>query len=1029
MKQNPFFRIPALVGAVVAGTLLSASAQISVTTSGSDVFTSTGTNGVESTITEAGVNIGAGNAIVVTFSSESFNTVSVEFDGEALTEAVSAVGSPSSQHQRAHVFYLIDPASTTGDVVIKATSTTNDTASSAYGFIGLSNVDSLADSDGYGQNNTAGSTMSVDVTTAAANGFIVAAAANNANVTTGGDPIGDLGDEPTYDSGLASNLLVQYAVNNASGGSGHLATYGQAPTAGTHTTTYDGLNTSRNVMVAAAFAEIPADSDGDGLDDAWELAKTAPTPNLTDLNGTLSGPGPGPNTGDFDGDGLTDLDEFEISLGIHAFYTLEFYPNIDPTKADTDSDTLSDFDEVDLVLGDPTLVDTDLDELDDADEFTEGTDAFFRDSDSDGGRDGFEVALGTLPLDDSDIAIGTGVTVTQITDDASTDIAPTKVYTHKVSGGGAAIINGLSFDVLTTANSVTNLDWTPSGGNTRSAVTSANLNNWDPALGGVTGTGIIDLLSTMTYSTDGGDAGESQTFTLSGLTPGEDYTVRLYIRSWDPAQDRPIDITFTNGTEVVEAFGAFPEDRPGYITGTYNDDDALFVSWDYNAQGTELVIDAGTHVSVTDVSSRSFHMYGLTNEETGAVTTPPLVTVIDDTNFVSGDTIGTPVGTLSSTIATVPQAATYALVSGTGDTDNGLFDISGSDLVVNADFTGANSVNGQTFSVRVQGTGGGETSEDIFVLTVSKDDNLDGVHDDYTVLAHCTFDTDESADYTGSSMLSNDPGTGTMVYDMDLADSNVLEISNPTQTAGALQSALMHDTKTLGVGQTVMLDFIDANFNATSETVGVIVALDNPPAGVAAGGGDVREDYFTCGIRNGGDLLGERFVGTSNDGQSPAPATVYPTNILGMYITRVSETEFVSGWIGAGDLVWHEAGSYTNANFAGQTAYVGIYTDFRDGSSTATVDNLRIVEENLVGPASVPVITGVSRNGSGDLIVDFLGDASTTYNVIKSLDSLGAFGPLAAPLSPTTDGSGVGQVTIPVSEFSGASKAFVRIGQ
>ena len=117
----------------------------------------------------------------------------------------------------------------------------------------------------------------------------------------------------------------------------------------------------------------PADSDGDGLDDNWENA----------VFGDLSRDG----TGDEDGDGLTNGDEF--SRGTNA------------AEADTDGDSLNDGAEVN---GDPAtspfLADTDGDGLEDAAEINDHqTNPTLRDSDGDGFNDGFEIAEGTDPND------------------------------------------------------------------------------------------------------------------------------------------------------------------------------------------------------------------------------------------------------------------------------------------------------------------------------------------------------------------------------------------------------------------------------------------------------------------------------------------------------------------------------------------------------------------------------------------------------------------------------------------------------
>ena len=94
---------------------------------------------------------------------------------------------------------------------------------------------------------------------------------------------------------------------------------------------------------------IPAtgeDTDADELPDAWELAIFPG--DLTKLSGV--------GGADFDGDGLSDINEFAIGTG--------------PNNEDTDEDGLSDGDEINDLETDPKSDDTDNDGISDGDEIS-----------------------------------------------------------------------------------------------------------------------------------------------------------------------------------------------------------------------------------------------------------------------------------------------------------------------------------------------------------------------------------------------------------------------------------------------------------------------------------------------------------------------------------------------------------------------------------------------------------------------------------------------------------------------------------
>lgn len=122
-----------------------------------------------------------------------------------------------------------------------------------------------------------------------------------------------------------------------------------------------------NAIINGATLELlqaAVDSDADGLWDAWEL----------EVFGNLDQTG----TGDSDGDGLTNAQEFTLGT--------------DPNLSDTDGDGLSDGHEVNVSHTDPVRPDTDGDGLSDGDEVNiYHTDPTNPDSDGDGLPDGDEV--------------------------------------------------------------------------------------------------------------------------------------------------------------------------------------------------------------------------------------------------------------------------------------------------------------------------------------------------------------------------------------------------------------------------------------------------------------------------------------------------------------------------------------------------------------------------------------------------------------------------------------------------------------
>lgn len=114
----------------------------------------------------------------------------------------------------------------------------------------------------------------------------------------------------------------------------------------------------------------------------------------------------------------------------------------------------------------------------------------------------------------------------------------------------------------------------------------------------VTGQQTRELLNHFYY----GPGNNTQTLTLTGLTPGQAYNARIYYRSWNnPTGGRISNWTFDPGTGTLTKLNALSEDSN--YTGNY-------IDFPYVAgpQGTLVLSAANT-------SAASWHLYGFTHQQ------------------------------------------------------------------------------------------------------------------------------------------------------------------------------------------------------------------------------------------------------------------------------------------------------------------------------------------------------------------------------------------------------------------------------
>ncbi|GKT30969.1 hypothetical protein ADUPG1_001775, partial [Aduncisulcus paluster] len=242
-------------------------------------------------------------------------------------------------------------------------------------------------------------------------------------------------------------------------------------------------------------------------------------------------------------------------------------------------------------------------------------------------------------------------------------------------------------------------------------------------------------------------ASTAKTFSVTGLTAGTTYY--FYIVAKDAANNES---SVSNGTFTTVSSNTVPT-----ITGatasqavndnatispfsgitladTDNDNISVTISLDDNAKAAQTALRAITfnptdnRVAPSSTETTTFTITvndGTTNSTPNNTTTvistsvndaPTDITLSSATVGQSGGANAT-VGTISSTDADTGDTATYTLVAGTDDTNNGSFNISGTTLRAND----SGALAAGAYKIRVNVNDGDANFEKAFTITVSDD--------------------------------------------------------------------------------------------------------------------------------------------------------------------------------------------------------------------------------------------------------------------------------------------------------------------
>ena len=239
--------------------------------------------------------------------------------------------------------------------------------------------------------------------------------------------------------------------------------------------------------------------------------------------------------------------------------------------------------------------------------------------------------------------------------------------------------------------------------------------------------------------------------------------------------DAPTDIalsasTIAENNTIGDVIGTFSTTDPDtgntftytIVSGTGDTDNASFTI-DGESLKANAAFNFETKSSYT-VRIRSTDQGSLYYEKAFTITVTnvneaPTDIAISASTIAENNAIGDVIGTFSTTDPDAGNTFTYTLISGTGDTDNASFSISGSDLIANEvfDFETKNS-----YSVRVRSTDqGGLTTEKAFTITVT---NVNETPTNLTLSANTIAENNEIGAVIGTFTTTDPDAENTFTY-------------------------------------------------------------------------------------------------------------------------------------------------------------------------------------------------------------------------------------------------------------------------
>ncbi len=439
------------------------------------------------------------------------------------------------------------------------------------------------------------------------------------------------------------------------------------------------------------------------------------------------------------------------------------------------------------------------------------------------------------------------------------------------------------------------------------------------------------------------------------------------------------------------------------IAGTDDEDNASF-----NVNGSELRASE----SFDFETKSSYNIRIQTNDNNGGLFEKAFVITIDDVNEVPTDIAldnnsidesnptGTAIGSLTTADEDQGQSYTYTLVSGTGDTDNASFNISGSELVSAEvfDFESKNS-----YSVRIQtNDGNGGTYAEAFTVTIN---DLPASITSVALDNSSVDENEASGTLVGSLSTFGEDLSGSYTYAFTSGTGDNDNGSFSISGDQLLTSASFDFEVKSNYSVRIMTD--DGNLSESFAIAIVINDVNEAPTDILLSSSDIVENNAI------GEVIGTFTTTDEDNGQS------FTYSLVG-------------GTGDADNASFNISGDQLQANavfdFETKSSYsIRVETNDGNGGSyqeaftiSITDENESILVSNPIADLNLDETFGSTTVDLTDVFTDLDGDA-LSYSVQSSNTSVATVSNSGVTLTITEAGIGTATITVTADDGSGVT--------